>query len=158
MPSAAHPVARSALAERSDFCELCTTTGGTLAWKGALCRVVIVDDPDYPGFCRVILNRHAAEMTDLTTDEQLELMRIVFAVETVVRDVVKPDKINLACLGNVVPHVHWHVIPRFEDDACFPNPVWALTPEQAKTAKANRVTPELLNDYMRALKIALWSH
>ena len=126
MPSAAHPVARSALAERSDFCELCTTTGGTLAWKGALCRVVIVDDPDYPGFCRVILNRHAAEMTDLTTDEQQELMRIVFVVETVVREVVKPDKINLASLGNMVPHVHWHVIPRWRDDRCFPNPIWGV--------------------------------
>lgn len=125
MPSAAHPVARSALAERSDFCELCTTTGGTLAWKGALCRVVIVDDPDYPGFCRVILNRHAAEMTDLTTDEQQELMRIVFVVETVVREVVKPEKINLASLGNMVPHVHWHVIPRWREDRCFPNPIWA---------------------------------
>jgi len=113
------------LAERSDFCELCTTTGGTLAWKGALCRVVIVDDPDYPGFCRVILNRHAAEMTDLTTDEQQELMRIVFVVETVVREVVKPDKINLASLGNMVPHVHWHVIPRWREDRCFPNPIWA---------------------------------
>ena len=112
------------MAERSDFCELCTTTGGTLAWKGALCRVVIVDDPDYPGFCRVILNRHAAEMTDLTTDEQLELMRIVFVVETVVREVVKPDKINLASLGNMVPHVHWHVIPRWREDRCFPSPIW----------------------------------
>ena len=125
MPSAAHPVARSALAERSDFCELCTTTGGTLAWKGALCRVVIVDDPDYPGFCRVILNRHAAEMTDLASNEQQELMRIVFTVEAVVRDVVKPDKINLASLGNVVPHVHWHVIPRWREDRCFPSPIWA---------------------------------
>ena len=113
------------MAERSDFCELCTTTGGTLAWKGALCRVVIVDDPDYPGFCRVILNRHAAEMTDLTTDEQQELMRIVFVVETVVREVVKPEKINLASLGNMVPHVHWHVIPRWREDRCFPNPIWA---------------------------------
>ena len=113
------------MAERSDFCELCTTTGGTLAWKGALCRVVIVDDPDYPGFCRVILNRHAAEMTDLTTDEQQELMRIVFVVETVVREVVKPDKINLASLGNMVPHVHWHVIPRWRNDRCFPDPIWA---------------------------------
>lgn len=113
------------MAERSDFCELCTTTGGTLAWKGALCRVVIVDDPDYPGFCRVILNRHAAEMTDLTTDEQQELMRIVFVVETVVREVIKPDKINLASLGNMVPHVHWHVIPRWREDRCFPNPIWA---------------------------------
>ena len=113
------------MAETSDFCELCTSTGGDLLWRNALCRVVYVNDPDYPGFCRVILNRHAAEMTDLTTDEQQELMRIVFVVETVVREVVKPDKINLASLGNMVPHVHWHVIPRWREDRCFPNPIWA---------------------------------
>jgi diadenosine tetraphosphate (Ap4A) HIT family hydrolase len=38
---------------------------------------------------------------------------------------MNPDKINLASLGNVVPHLHWHVIPRFADDAHFPSPVWA---------------------------------
>lgn len=38
--------------------------------------------------------------------------------------IVQPDKINLASLGNAVPHIHWHVIPRFRDDPRFPNPVW----------------------------------
>lgn len=111
--------------ELSRTCELCTSTGGEVLWQNALCRIVEVGDPDYPGFCRVILNRHAAEMTDLPSDEQLELMRVVFAVEAAVRDVVKPDKINLASLGNMVPHVHWHVIPRWRKDRCFPNPIWA---------------------------------
>ena len=111
--------------ELSRTCELCTLTGGELLWQNALCRIVSVGDLDYPGFCRVILNRHAAEMSDLPSAEQQELMRIVFTVEAVVRDVVKPDKINLASLGNMVPHVHWHVIPRWREDRCFPNPIWA---------------------------------
>jgi diadenosine tetraphosphate (Ap4A) HIT family hydrolase len=42
-----------------------------------------------------------------------------------VREVMQPDKVNLASLGNVVPHLHWHVIPRYTDDAHFPAPVWA---------------------------------
>ena len=111
--------------ELSRTCELCTLTGGELLWQNALCRIVSVGDLDYPGFCRVILNRHAAEMSDLPSAEQQELMRVVFAVEAVVRDVVRPDKINLASLGNMVPHVHWHVIPRWREDRCFPNPIWA---------------------------------
>jgi diadenosine tetraphosphate (Ap4A) HIT family hydrolase len=86
---------------------------------------VAVDDPDYPGFCRVILNRHAAEMTDLLESDQHALFSVVLAVEAAVRAVMRPDKINLASLGNVVPHVHWHVIPRFRDDRHFPAPVWA---------------------------------
>lgn len=108
-------------------CELCFSDGGTPLWSNALCRVVGVDDGDFPGFCRVVLNRHAAEMSDLADDEQAALMRVVFAVENVVRELTQAHKINLASLGNVVPHVHWHVIPRWRNDRCFPNPIWAPT-------------------------------
>ena len=111
--------------DSSRTCELCASTGGECLWQNTLCRIVSVGDPDYPGFCRVILNRHAAEMSDLPSAEQQELMRVVFVVEAVVRDVLKPDKINLASLGNMVPHVHWHVIPRWREDRCLPNPIWA---------------------------------
>lgn len=105
-------------------CNLCVSTGGELVWQNALCRVVAVADPDYPGFCRVILNRHAAEMSDLGEDERHDLMRVVFAVETALRGLVGPDKMNLASLGNLTAHVHWHIIPRWQDDRCFPNPIW----------------------------------
>ena len=53
------------------------------------------------------------------------LMTVVWAVEAALRQVLDPVKINLASLGNQVPHLHWHVIPRFEDDAHFPDAVWA---------------------------------
>jgi len=51
-------------------------------------------------------------------------MRVVFAVESAVREVFTPDKVNLAAFGNMAPHLHWHIIPRFMQDAHFPNPVW----------------------------------
>lgn len=122
--------------ESSHACELCVSNGGKLLWRNAFCRIVSVDDPDYPGFCRVILNRHVAEMTDLADDEQQELMRVVLTVEAAVREVVKPDKINLASLGNMVPHVHWHIIPRWREDRCFPNPIWATALRPAATIAA----------------------
>lgn len=106
-------------------CELCDTAGGEVLWQDALCRVVSIDMPDYPGFCRVILNRHVGEMTDLPDTDRQRLMVVVFAVEATLRRLMHPDKINLASLGNVVPHMHWHVIPRFSDDAHFPQPIWA---------------------------------
>ena len=112
--------------ESLENCELCSSSGGELVWENALCRVVSVTDPDYPGFCRVILNRHEREMTDLSENEQQELMRIVLAVEATVRRVLNADKINLASLGNMTPHVHWHIIPRWREDRCFPNPIWGL--------------------------------
>jgi diadenosine tetraphosphate (Ap4A) HIT family hydrolase len=64
-------------------------------------------------------------------------MRIVFAVEDALRALISPHKINLASLGNVVPHLHWHVIPRFESDSHFPNPVWG----EAKRRSADRTLP-----------------
>ena len=107
-----------------NHCELCGSPGGDLIWEDALCRVVSVAEPDYPGFCRVILNRHEREMSDLPAGEQQQLMRVVFAVEMVLRHLYQPDKINLASFGNMTPHVHWHVIPRWENDRHFPYPVW----------------------------------
>jgi diadenosine tetraphosphate (Ap4A) HIT family hydrolase len=108
-------------------CELCDSDGGRLLWRGALCRVVLVEDPDYPGFCRVILNRHVREMTDLPVAERRELMETVFAVEQAIRTVLAPDKVNLASLGNLTPHLHWHVIPRYIDDRHYPNPIWGAS-------------------------------
>ena len=120
-------------------CPLCDAPGGALLWQDDFCRVVLVTDtPDYPGFCRVILNRHVREMTDLAPAERSHLMMMVMKTEQVVRDVMRPDKINLASLGNVVPHLHWHVIPRFADDPHFPNPVWgAKLRDTPHTAPAN---------------------
>ena len=107
---------------------------GELVWRGDDCRVVLVNDADLPGFCRVIWNRHQAEMTELTYGEREHLMGLVFVVEEAVQHVMKPDKVNLAALGNMVPHIHWHVIPRFKDDAFFPGSVWSVRTQETPPA------------------------
>jgi diadenosine tetraphosphate (Ap4A) HIT family hydrolase len=104
---------------------------GELIWHGDYCRVILVHDPDLPGFCRVIWNSHVAEMTDLTYGEREHLMTLVFAVEEAIRHVMDPDKVNVAALGNIVPHIHWHVIPRFKDDAFYPGSVWSVRTQDA---------------------------
>ncbi len=106
-------------------CVFCNTDGGEVLWRNDLCRVVLAAEPDYPGFLRVVLNAHVKEMTDLAASDRIDVMRVVFAAETALRQVMRPDKINLATLGNKVPHMHWHVIPRYLDDPHFPNPVWS---------------------------------
>ncbi len=108
----------------SPLCELCSAAGGEVLWQDAACRVVLVADPDYAGYCRVIWGAHVREMTDLAAAEQQHCMRVVFAVEQALRSALKPHKINLASLGNLTPHLHWHVIPRYEDDAHFPHSIW----------------------------------
>jgi diadenosine tetraphosphate (Ap4A) HIT family hydrolase len=107
-------------------CKLCASRDAPALWRDSRLRVVSAGDPGYPGFLRVIWHEHVREMTDLPPAGREHCLRVVFAVEEVLRDVLRPDKINLASLGNQVPHVHWHVIPRFADDAHFPEPVWAV--------------------------------
>ena len=106
-------------------CALCEGVGGDLLWQDALCRVVLPQEPGYPGFVRVIAQDHVAEMTDFSASQRQHIMDVVWAVERVVRTVMQAHKVNIASFGNMVPHVHWHVIARFPEDAHFPGSVWS---------------------------------
>lgn len=136
-------------------CELCTDVGGELLWQDEVCRVVRVNDPDYPGFCRVIWKRHVQEMTDLTVDERQHLMTVTLAVEQAVRQVLSPDKINLASLGNVTPHLHWHVIPRYTDDRHFPNPIWGQVQRDGQRDGRRTLPDEWMQNLQATLAIQL---
>jgi diadenosine tetraphosphate (Ap4A) HIT family hydrolase len=119
-------------------CVLCAGDGGEVLYRDELLRVVLVDEADYPGLVRVIANAHAREVTDLAAADRRRLLEVVFAVESAQRESLAPHKVNLASLGNVTPHVHWHVIPRFVDDAHFPEPIWGArqrTPDDARLAE-----------------------
>lgn len=134
-------------------CELCSQPGGEEIYRCETYRIVLVDDVNYPGFCRVIWHAHVAEMSDLDWPERGVLMNAVWQVEQAVREIMAPDKVNLASLGNVVPHMHWHVIPRYRDDAHFPSPIWAeakRTPDAAQLA-ARRAKLPLLAERIKQL-------
>lgn len=137
-------------------CELCAAAGGELLHATERWRVVLVDDANYPGFCRVIWNAHVKEMTDLSVPERNELMAAVWIVEQAVRDVMAPHKINLASFGNMVPHMHWHIIPRYEEDAHFPNPVWAaaraILPDTSTLSARRALLPALRLELLKRLK------
>lgn len=93
-------------------------------------RVVRVVDANFPAFYRLIWARHVAEFSDLDAVERLECIEAVTTIERVLREALHPTKINLATLGNVVPHLHWHVVARFDWDSHFPNPIWG-SPQRA---------------------------
>jgi diadenosine tetraphosphate (Ap4A) HIT family hydrolase len=122
------------MSEPMPDCELCESPGGEVLHQGVQFRVVLVDDALYPGFCRVIWHDHVKEVTDLNELDRMLLMDVLWQVEHVLREVMQPEKINLASFGNVVPHLHWHVIPRYTDDAHFPTPVWAQAKRQPSPA------------------------
>ncbi|WP_028357551.1 HIT family protein [Brackiella oedipodis] len=138
-------------------CTLCEEAPEGLIWENAQVQVLNALDQDYPAYTRVVWKAHQKEMTDLSPEEQQQLMQVVFTVERVQRDIFKPLKVNLAELGNYVPHLHWHIIPRFENDRHYPNPIWAMPQENnpIKTMELINQHNDLLEDYERALRAAL---
>ena len=105
-------------------CPLCADAQPNIVWEDARCRVIRIEDSHYPAFHRVIWREHVREMTDLTPADQQHVLRLVLATEAALRKLINPYKINLASFGNMVPHLHWHVIPRHASDRHFPEPVW----------------------------------
>jgi len=111
-------------------CELCERPGGELLWSDGAWRVIRVADAAFPAFYRVVCNHHVAEFSALLAPERQRCMDLVCAIERVLLERLQPTKVNLAALGNVVPHLHWHVIARFTWDSHFPQPVWGA-PQRA---------------------------
>ena len=94
-------------------------------------------------------------MSDLPIDDRARMMKVVFAVETAMREVIQPDKINLASLGNKTPHLHWHIIPRFENDKHFPNSHWGkiVSGEALREANShalNQTSKKILAEKIKA--------
>lgn len=131
-------------------CVLCEAPGQAPAtdvvvlWRNPQIRLVrVLDAPAFPAFYRVIWQAHVAEWSELSPPDRLRLMAAVTAVESVLRARLSPTKINMASLGNVVPHLHWHVVARFDWDSHFPNPIWGQALRQPEPPALDRLGPDL---------------
>lgn len=126
-------------------CPLCEADGGLLVFRNHDLRIIQADEAGFPAFYRVVWNRHVAEFSDLSAAERQICMHAVARVEQVLRSELRPVKINLAALGNMVPHLHWHVIARFDWDSHFPAPVWSAPQRPVDDEKAAAVTARCLD-------------
>lgn len=124
-------------------CVLCATEGGIPVFQGEKFRVIRAQEAGFPAFYRVIWTAHVAELSDLDAPDLALCMAAVVAVERVLREQLQPTKINLAALGNMVAHLHWHVIARFDWDSHFPAPVWATAQREPEAAALAQVTAKL---------------
>ena len=132
-------------------CPLCKAPTHEVLWQDDFCRIVLLDDQDYPAYCRVELLKHIKEMSDLPPAERARMMKVVFATETTLRETLNPEKINLASFGNMTPHVHWHVIPRFTDDKHFPNSYWGEPVRDANAKPMSSAQQSTLTARMQEL-------
>lgn len=141
-------------------CELCRTRHPREFWRNEIAYAIDASDEMNPGFIRIIAVDHVAEMTDMSNVEAAAIMALVLTTEKAMRRIMNPDKVNLASLGNMVPHVHWHIIARWKDDPFFPNSIWSAqtqplpAPEilEARRAAAAMLVRELPALYDAALK------
>ena len=116
-------------------CPLCRRDAAEdVIWHNDRVRIILVAHDLHPGYTRVIWADHVAEMTQLQASARNEIMNAVWLVEAMQRKVLRPHEVNLAEFGNMVPHVHWHVIPRWEADPLFPEAIWASAPGRTPQA------------------------
>ncbi len=126
-------------------CPLCKSDGGKLVFRNPQLRIIQADEPGFPAFYRVVWNRHVAEWSDLLPAERETCMNVVVTVERILRSELQPCKINLASLGNAVPHLHWHVVARFEWDSHYPASVWGAPKRASAADKLALVASRCLN-------------
>jgi diadenosine tetraphosphate (Ap4A) HIT family hydrolase len=127
-------------------CPLCLGKNENVIYKNDLFRVILVDE--IPGFTRIILNKHIAEFSDLSLDESLEISKAIYKIEKAMLKHIKPDKVNIATLGNYVPHLHIHIIPRYKNDAWFPDSIWS----QKHREYEYKTTKEQIQNYIDEIK------
>lgn len=124
-------------------CPLCDGAGGRLVHTASKFRVICASEAGFPAFYRLIWREHAREFSDLAKEDRVLCMEAVTVIEQAMRELLAPTKINLATLGNVVPHMHWHVIARFDWDSHFPSPVWAGPQRERAPTREAEVTAKL---------------
>ena len=124
-------------------CPLCEGSGGRLVYETTRFRVIHASEAGFPAFYRLIWREHVREFSELSKENRLLCMDAVTVIEQSMRELLSPTKMNLATLGNVVPHLHWHVIARFDWDSHFPSPVWAGAQRERDPAREAEVAAKL---------------
>lgn len=114
----------------------------------ALCEVRLMDDANHPWLVLVPRIADVTELIDLDTAQRTQLTAEIDATSRALKSLFKPDKLNIAALGNMVPQLHVHVIARFRNDIAWPRPVWGV-------ANACPYAPEQLVERINALSTAL---
>jgi diadenosine tetraphosphate (Ap4A) HIT family hydrolase len=104
----------------------------------AVSTAALFPDQAFRGRCLVTLREHASELFRLTPAMRTAFLEDVSRVAEALFRALHPIKINYELLGNQVPHMHWHVIPRFREDGLYPQPIWVGGPSRTILPPAER--------------------
>jgi len=93
---------------------------------------VLHEHQAYEGWCVLLLRDHAEHLHLLPVERQQRLAGDVARAASAIARAFSPSRINYECLGNQMPHVHWHIIPRHlpprDPDPC--SVVWVRPPSE----------------------------
>lgn len=89
------------------------------------CYVMLNRDQFFKGYCFVFTKKHVTELFHLDVESRSGIIEEMNAVAAALFRLFTPTKINYELLGNMVPHLHWHVVPRFTTDPLWPRPIWS---------------------------------
>jgi len=134
-------------------CPLCDAAGGRVVVATGRWRLVHADEPGFPAFYRLVRQDHVREFSQLPAADRQACMEALAGIEEALLRHLQPAKVNLASLGNAVPHLHWHLIARFDWDSHFPGAVWASPQRQTDAARLGEVAARLpaFEDELRVL-------
>ena len=113
-----------------------------------LCRILLMNDANFPWLILVPRRAGLRDYHNLSADDLAVVNDEIVKTSRVLTALYKPDKINVAALGNMVPQLHIHVIARFTDDVAWPKPVWGVAP-------AEPYMPEALEARLDELRCAI---
>jgi diadenosine tetraphosphate (Ap4A) HIT family hydrolase len=115
-------------------------------------HVTLADEQLYRGYCILLLKDHQDHLDALPLERQARLWDDVARVATAVRREFDPVRLNYACLGNLVTHVHWHVIPRYADDPEPQHPIWVRPLDERRGRLSKRERDDLVARLRTALR------
>lgn len=93
-----------------------------------LCMVRLINNAHIPWFILVPQKENIEHLWDLTDSNQAQLFQEISFMSNIIKEYYGVDRLNIGALGNMVPQMHWHIIARFKNDYCWPNPIWGNVP------------------------------
>ena len=138
-------------------CPFCEGAGARVVVQGGRWRVIHAQEAGFPAFYRVVWQDHVRELSQLPRADRIACLDVVTTIEGLMLRHLAPAKVNLATLGNMAPHLHWHVVARFVWDSHFPAPVWAPAQREADAARLRELEqrlPAFEDDLLAALSRA----
>jgi len=113
--------------------------------------LVLGDDQFYEGWCVLLTKDHQEHLAELPPERSMRLWQDVIRTAAAMTRELRPVRINYECLGNLLHHIHWHIVPRYQNDPDPQSPIWLRPPEQRK----GNLSPQRRTELVRQLRAAI---